>query len=230
MIKKTLLLCLAFSVCFSGLAQTITVKKENARIKNEYGEGFEVVLDGSFDEVDAALVKWMKNLGKTKKTGNVLIVSEPVIAGVTYEAPLFSQAKQTGNLVSAWMGILPDEWSKKDLETINPAIQDQVYNFAVTFQREKIQRQIDESTRAAQAVERQQQRLQNQNRDLNTKIEDNKREKLQLEKSLADNAKELITLTTRLEKNQHDQDSVALAGDQINKVIEMHKERLEKVN
>ena len=230
MIKKILLLYLSFSVSFAGLAQTIAVKKENARIKNEYGEGFEVVLEGSFEEVDAALVKWMKNLGKTKKADNVLVVNEPVIAGVTYEAPLFSQPKQTGNLVSAWMGILPDEWSKKDLETINPEIRNQVYDFAIAFQREKIQRQIDESVRASQTVERQQQRLQNQNRDLNTRIEDNKREKIQLEKSLADNAQELITLTRRLEKNQHDQDSVAVAGEQIKKVIELHKERLQKVN
>ena len=100
----------------------------------------------------------------------------------------------------------------------------------VTFHRDKIQKQIDESIRAAQAVEKQQQRLVNQNRSLNSKLESNKREKVQLEKSLQDNATELITLTNQLAKNKKDQDSVTLATDQIKKMVELHKERQRKVN
>lgn len=228
MISKVLILCLALPV--SGLCQAIVVKNEKARIKSEYGEGFEAVLEGTFEEVETALAKWMKAYGKVKTTDKVLTVADPMVGDVKYSAPIFAQARQTGNVVSAWMGVKPDEWSKKDLEEINPAIKDQVYQFAVTFRRDKIQSQIDESVRAAQAVERQQQRLQNQSRDLNTKIEDNKREKLQLEKSIENNKLELILLTERLEKNKHDQDSVAVAAEQIRKVIEMHKERLNNVN
>ena len=105
-----------------------------------------------------------------------------------------------------------------------------IHDFGVSFHRDKIQKQVDESVRASEAVEKQQQRLNNQNRDLSTKIEDNKREKIQLEKSFEKNKLEFETLSKRLEKNKKDQDSVAVAGEQIKKVIELHKERQRKVN
>ena len=86
------------------------------------------------------------------------------------------------------------------------------------------------SLRASQAVEKQQQKLVNENKSLNTKLEDNKREKIQLEKSMQENVVENGTLLKKIEKNKHDQDSVATAGEQIKKVVEMHKENQRKVN
>jgi hypothetical protein len=78
-------------------------------------------------------------------------------------------------------------------------------------------------------VEKQQMRLVNQNKDLENKIEGNKREKIQLEKSLKNNKVELMTLTKKLEENKKAQDSVAIATEQIKKVVEMHKERQRKI-
>ncbi|HTJ52515.1 MAG TPA: hypothetical protein VL443_23810, partial [Cyclobacteriaceae bacterium] len=102
--------------------------------------------------------------------------------------------------------------------------------FGVQFYRDKIQEQIDESNRALSAVERQQQRFSNQNRDLNMKLEDNKREKIQLEKSLVDNKTEYETLLKKIEKNKKDQDSLITSNEQIKKVIEAQKARQGKVN
>lgn len=214
----------------SAYAQTVNVKKEKTRIKNDYADGFEVELQATPEEVEASLTKFMKSLGKSKTVENYLVVNEPVLQGRTYTAPVFGVNKQVGNIVSAWVGIKTDDWKKDDAEAVNQDLEKMLHDFGVTFYREKIQKQIDESTRAGQAVERQQQRLQNQNRDLTGKIESNKREKIQLEKSLENNKIELETLTKRLEKNKKDQDSVAVAGEQIKKVIEMHKERQRKVN
>jgi hypothetical protein len=228
--KRSIFFFFIISISLSVAGQSIKVKKETARIKNEYADGFEIELQATAEEVEAALAKWMKSFGKTKSNDNFTAVSEPTIMEKKYTAPVYALTKQVGNIVSAWVGIESSDWSKKDAEEVSKELEKLIYDFGVNFYREKIQRQIDESLRASQAVERQQQRLQNQNRDLTTRIEANKREKIQLEKSLENNRVELETLTKRLEKNKKDQDSVAVAGDQIKKVVEMHKEKQRKVN
>jgi hypothetical protein len=51
-----------------------------------------------------------------------------------------------------------------------------------------------------------------------------------LEKSLENNKTENQELLKRIEQNKKAQDSVAVAAEQIKKVVEMHKERQRKVN
>jgi hypothetical protein len=216
-------------IAFLASGQTIKVKKETARIKGEYADGFEVELQATPEEAESALSKWMKTFGKTKQSENYFVVNEPTLQGRSYTHPLYAEVKQLGNIVSVWAGIRTKEWGN-DAETVGPQLEQLTHDFGVNFHRDKIQKQIDESTRAAQAVERQKQKLSNQNRDLSSRIEDNKREKLQLEKSLENNKVELEMLTKKIEKNKKDQDSVAVAGEQIHKVIELHKERQRKVN
>jgi hypothetical protein len=228
--KFNLFIFFLFLINTSLWAQTIRIKKETARIKNEYADGFEVELQATADEAESALTKLMKSFGKTKSQENYIAVNEPSLQGRPYTNSVFGMTKQLGNIVSVWVGLRKSDWPEKEAETVLRELETQLYNFGVTFHRDKIQKQIDESVRAAQAVEKQQQRLVNQNRNLNTKLEGNKREKIQLEKSLVDNGIELETLTKQLDKNKKDQDSVAVAGEQIKKVIEMHRDRQRKVN
>ena len=227
--RKSVLFFSLFLLTLLAHSQTIKVKKETARIKGEYADGFEVELQATSEEAEDALNKLMKSFGKTKQGDDYVVVAEPAIQGTSYVSPVYSRTKQLGNIVSAWIGIRTKEWDS-NVESINRDLERVIYDFGVNFHKEKIQKQIDESTRALQAVEKQTQRLGNQNRDLNTRIEDNKREKIQLEKSIENNKVEMETLIKRLEKNKKDQDSVAIAGEQIKKVIEMHKDRHKKVN
>jgi hypothetical protein len=228
--KQFILFSFLIMLTVTVFAQTVKVKKETARVKNDYANGFEVELQATAEEVESALAKFMKSFGKTKNAENYIVVNEPIIQGITYTEPVYGVTKQVGNIISAWVGIESKDWNKSDTEGVSKDLEKLMHDFGVNFYREKIQRQIEESARASEAVARQQQRLQNQNRDLNNKIENNKREKLQLEKSLADNKIELETLMQRLEKNKKDQDSVAVAGDQIKKVVEMNKAKQRNVN
>lgn len=222
------------SICIlstlSVVAQTVKVKKDQTRIKNEYADGFEVELPGTYEEIDEALAKLMKTLGKSKESEGYYTVAEPSVVGRSYTSPIYGSTKQVGNMISAWIGIKKSEWKDSDAENISNALEGMVRDFGITFHRDKIQKQIDETLRAAQAVEKQTQRLTNQNKSLNSKIANNKQEKIDLEKSLVNNKIELETLTKQLEKNKKDQDSVAVAGQQIQKVLEAHRERQRKVN
>jgi hypothetical protein len=232
MLKHRIIFITSFLLLFilSSSAQTVKVKKEQTRVKNDYADGFEVELPGTYEEIDEALEKLMKTLGKTKESEGQYAVAEPAIVGRTYTAPVYGSTKQVGNIISAWIGLKKSEWKDSDADNISKALESMINDFGVKFHRDKIQKQIDESLRAAQAVERQTQKLSNQNKSLNSKIENNKQEKINLEKSIVSNKIELETLTKQLAKNRKDQDSVAVAGQQIQKVIDMHRERQRKVN
>ena len=93
-----------------------------------------------------------------------------------------------------------------------------------------IQQQIDESEKARQTVEKQQQRLVNENKALKNKLESNKRQKANLEKAIQDNEAEYITLLKRIDDNNKAQDSVAVAAEQIRKVVDAHTEKQKNVN
>jgi hypothetical protein len=80
------------------------------------------------------------------------------------------------------------------------------------------------------AVEKQQQRLATQERDLNMKMEDNKREKIQLKKAIETNKLDSATLILKLAKNKHDTDSLIIVNEQVKKVVEANKEKQKKVN
>jgi hypothetical protein len=214
----------------SLFSQAVRIKKETARIRNDYADGFEAELQATPEEAEAALSRLMKTFGKSKSNEDYIVVSAPSLQGRPYTNPVYGKAKQLGNIISVWVGLRKSDWSESEFEVVSRELETQVYNFTVTFHRDKIQKQIDESLQASQAVLKQQQRLITQNKNLNTKIESNKRQKIQLEKALEDNRIELESLTLRLEKNKKDQDSVAVAGEQIKKVIEMHRERQRKVN
>ena len=80
------------------------------------------------------------------------------------------------------------------------------------------------------ATEKQQARLTNQNKDLNLRLGNNEQERVHLEKALEVNRLEKAVILQKLVNNKKSQDSVANAGVQIKKVLEVHKERQKKVN
>lgn len=223
-LMKTLLFTLMLS-SFVADAQKLEVKKEESRIEGQNTPGYQIAFTAPENEVRSSLSRYLKTLGKTRNSGDYITVAGPLIEGKKYTATLYATTKQAATTTSAWIGLYSEETetgADRNLEKIT-------YNFGVTFQREQIQAQIDESLRALQTVEKQQGRLTNQDRDLRNKIENNKQEKVQLEKSLVENKLELEALTLKLEANGRAQDSVAVAAEQIKKVVEMHKARQKNV-
>lgn len=229
MLRKFIGLILIAST-FAAFAQSVKVTKETARIKGKNADGFEVELEGTVDEVNTALTKYLKTFAKLKLGANPMATSEVALGGSVYKSPVYALTKEKGDRGAAWIGIKEDEWSPEEAEKINKELERLTYDFGVQFYRNKIQVQIDESTRALQAVERQQQRLLTDNKNLNIRLENNQKEKIQLEKSMDVNKLEYLTLLTKLEQNKKSQDSLAIALEQVKKVVEMHTEKQKKVN
>lgn len=211
-------------------AQSVKVNKETARIKGKNADGYEVELEGTGNEVSDALTKYLRTFAKLKPGANPIITREAVIGGYNYKSPVYALTKDKGDRTAAWLGIRTDEWTADEAEKMLRGLERLTYEFGVQFYRDKIQVQIDESIRALQAVERQQQRLASENKNLNIRLENNQKEKVQLEKSLDANKLEYLNLLTKVEQNKKSQDSLAVALEQVKKVVEMHRERQKKVN
>ncbi|NOT75382.1 MAG: hypothetical protein HOP08_10660 [Cyclobacteriaceae bacterium] len=228
---KKLILFFALCIATFSYAQKVEVSKKSEKVKGESAEGYSVELQGKKEDVTAAWNKFIKDLGKVRAGGDYQFIENPAIGGTAYTTGIF-YAKSNGNeeKSTVWAGVKGAEWTVNDIAIVEGQIEKLVYQFGVKFYRDKIQAQIDEGIQASDAVARQTQRLINQNKDLNFKLGNNAQEKIQLEKSVEANKLENLVLIQKIENNKKSQDSVKLAGEQIKKVIEMHKERQRKVN
>lgn len=228
--KKFCLISLLI-ISTTAFAQKITVSKASDRVKgNEIG-GYSTQLTGTIEEVSSAYSKYLKTFGKIKASGSQIQLSAAEISFTKYTAPLYATTQSKGDKILVWLGLDPSEWPAADqAETAMKDLEKVVYDFGVKFYRDKIQVDIDESVRAQQAAEKQTLRLQNENKNLNSRLDFNQKEKLRLEKLLAENKLEYETLISSIAKNKKDQDSVSVATDQIKKMVEAHKQRQNKVN
>jgi predicted RNase H-like nuclease (RuvC/YqgF family) len=216
----------------SAHGQNVTVLKEKEKVKGTSIEVYALTLEGKKDDISSAWNKFLKDLGKLKQSTNPMTVSEPVISGTTYSANVFYAdfKKNNENSSTVWAGINPAEWNEAEIGRVNRELDKLVYQFGVTYYRQKVQEQIDETQEALDAVEKQKQRTLNQNKDLTLKLSNNEQEKIQLEKSIEANKFENAVLKVKLENNKKAQDSLANVGVQIKKVMETHKEKQRKIN
>ncbi len=229
--KKFSFLVILTLLAFQLAAQSIKVKKEKARIKGENVEGYEVELAGSFNAIQSAFTKYLKTMGKVRG-GEPITLTGASLGTSSTTSTVYGvvKEKEKDKFSQVWLGIRKEEWPEGDYDKGNKELEKIIYNFAVQYNQGVIQEDIDESITALNAVEKQQQRLLTENKNLNMKLEDNKREKLQLEKSLENNKLNYETLLKNIEANKYAQDSVAQAGVQIKKVMEAQKEKKKKVN
>jgi hypothetical protein len=223
------LICSLFFISLQ--AQTVAVGKQQERIKGENTGGYGTALEGSKEDVGLAWTKFLKEVGKAKNMTEILTISEPALGATVYpKGILYATLSGDKEKSKVWIGLKESEWTVNDIEIVNSELERLVYRFGVKFYRDKIQLQIDEAQRASDAVDKQKQRLLNQSKDLILKLGNNDQEKIKLEKAIEANKLEHEVLLVKIDNNKKAQDSVALAGEQIKKVVELHKERQRKVN
>ena len=229
--KKFYVIALTF-FCATCLAQTVTVKTANEKVKGDKVEGFSVELEGKYNDVNSQWSKFLKDIGRVKLfSSDPTIITEPVFNGTVYpKGVLYGFIFEDGNQARVWLGLQPKEWEEKDVDYANKHLEKLVYQFGIQFHRSKVQSQIDETTDAAAAVDRQKQRLINQNKDMTIQLANNEQEKIHLDKVLDANKLEHAALLIKLERNKKAQDSLTNVSDQIKKVMGTHQEKLRKIN
>ena len=231
--NKFLVSALLMVTAIISHGQTVTVNKQKEKVKSESIDVYAITLEGKKEDISSSWNKYLRDVGKPKlMVTNPLTISDPIMNGKTYSGKVFYADIKKNNETSStvWAGINPTEWSESEVEDVNRGLEKLVYQFGVTFYRQKVQKQIDESQQALEAVEKQKQRTLSQNKDLTLKLSNNEQEKIQLEKSLEANKLENAALKIKLENNKKAQDSLANVGVQIKKVMDSHKEKQRKIN
>ncbi|MEQ8362305.1 MAG: hypothetical protein RH948_05495 [Cyclobacteriaceae bacterium] len=223
------ILCLLFSV--AALGQKVTTEKQGQKINGEESEGFVTTLEGKKEHVADSWNKFLKDFGKVKQIAGLMSINEPALGGTVYiKGIIYADIKEKGETTQVWLGIVANEWTVNDIEIVKKELEKEVYRFGIKYYKDKIQAQIDEAQRAFDATTRQSQRLVNQNKDLTIQLGNNEQERVKLEERIQSNTLEHAVLVQKLENNKLAQDSVVQAGEQIKKVILLHKERQGKVN
>lgn len=220
-----------FILLLSGtlaMAQTVKVKKGDARIKGNNHAGYETELEAKAEDVETSLLKYLKSLGKVKSSGDLFLLTESSLKPES-KIPIYCMVKKHSSSASVWMGVDEGEWGEGAGE-VQASLEKVVYEFGVKFYRDVVQLEINETEQALQAVEKQQQKYLNENKTLSTRLEDNRREKAQLEKNLENNRMEYESLLLKIDKNKHNQDSVSVANEQIRKMLEAQKQKQRKIN
>ena len=229
---KKLVVLLGF-LAFSPLlqAQKVTVNKKSDKVKGESAEGYTTTLEGKKEDIAAAWAKYIKTFGRVKSGSGYDFIENPAMGGTVYTSGIL-YAKNDGNVESGsvWLGIRADEWTVNDIKIVEETVEKLVYQFGIKFYKDKIQAQINEAQQALNIVVRKQQQLVGENKSLNSKLTNNEQQKIQLEKSLEANKLEHLVLQQKIVNNKKAQDSVAATTVTIKRAIEMHQERLRKVN
>jgi flagellin-like hook-associated protein FlgL len=215
-----------------SVAQPISVKQQSEKVKGDNVEGYSSTLDAKRNDVNSSWTKFLKEVGKLKLlSSDPVVVTEPNFNSTVYQKGIiYANIFDNGDQTRVWIGLNPKEWEEKDRDVATKETEKLVYQFVVRFNREKVQKQIDETQHAADAVEKQRQRLVSQNKDMTFQLTNNQKEKVHLEKSIENNRLEYEALLIKLDKNKKAQDSLSNVSAQIKKVKEGHEERLRKIN
>jgi ABC-type xylose transport system substrate-binding protein len=98
----------------SAHSQTVTVMKQNEKLKNESIDVFAITLEGKKEDISSAWNKFLRENGKVRPLSftNPIIVSEPVMNGTTYTGKAFyaDLKKNSETSSTVWAGINPAEW------------------------------------------------------------------------------------------------------------------------
>lgn len=229
--KKFYAITLTF-FCSTSWAQTVTVKPTSEKVKGDKLEGFSTELEGKNSDINSQWSKFLKDIGRVKLfSSDPMVITEPNFNGTVYpKGILYGHIFENGSITRVWLGIQPKDWEEKDVEFANKQLEKLVYQFGIQFHRSKVQAQINETKEASDAVEKQKQRLVNQNKDMTIQLGNNEQEKIHLDKAVDANKLEHEALIIKLERNKKAQDSLANVSEQIKKVMTTHQDRLRKIN
>lgn len=212
-------------------AQRVNVTRDAHRIKGDNVDGYAADLTGTMEEVTASYTKYLRSFSKVKTIDKLMQLSDVTIDQTKFTYPVYATVKGKADKASVWMGMNPAEWADTaQYKKVRNELEKLVYKFGVKFYRDKIQADVDDASRAQLTAEKQTLRLQNEGKNLNARLEFNQKEKLRLEKALIDNKAEYETLLLDIASNKKGQDSLAIATDQIKKMVDKHKDRQQKVN
>jgi TolA-binding protein len=143
---------------------------------------------------------------------------------------LFTDFVTRNNVTRVWLGWKPADWLENQRDAVDKELSKQVYQFTLKFYQDQVLAQIDESEQAVRAVERAQQKTVNEGSDLQMRLDENSRERVQLERALETNKFNNTILLQKLENNKKSLDSLSVALDKVKKAVELQRLKLREIH
>jgi hypothetical protein len=228
--KKLVFIILIITIHSQLIAQRVIVEAATEKVKSSQVDGYQSKMDANKKELQDAWLKFAKNIGKSKSSGDVIEINDVVIDGEIYAGKtVYSKIIENERSTTIWMGIREKDWDE-NYTKVEPFMERLVKEFSVRFYQERIMAEIGESEKALRFAERQQSKTLNENNDLKMKLEENEREKLQLERSLNNNQLQNQVIKQKIENNTKTQDSLSVSLEKIKRMIEMQRERMRQIN
>jgi len=229
---KSAWLSIAFAIITPIVcAQKVTVTERSSKVLGETCDGYSSDLDASSENLQVAMSKFLKESGKTKNTGEMFTITEPVINGTVYtKGSLYATVNGSDVKTRVWIGINKSQWSEDEAKTILKEVEQMVYRFGIKYYRDQIQVQINETQQALDAVAKATQKTTSEGKSLANKLQSNDQEKIRLEKALEANKLEDLVLKQKIVNNKKSLDSLVASSEKIQQMMQVHKEKQNKVN
>lgn len=230
--KRISIILTFFSSLSFAFSQEITVKPENKTISGTEYVGFISSVEGSFDNHKDLWIKEMKNKGKVKKSNSYYKIEDFVFPQITEKllTGCTQVALQRDSTVSIWLGIDVSTLEQDEASKVEEEVKGIVYNYILDYRKSAVLKDIEDAERAAAFTSRKHQKLISELETLQLKLLDAQNEKTRLEESIKSIEFEINVLQQKIENNKTDQETTYKQLEQIRKVLEMHKERLKKLN
>jgi len=211
--------------------QEITAKEETKTLENTKYPGYSISVEGKLDRHQDGWTKLLKNKGKVRKRNSLYSIEDFVFPQITEKLLNgYTQVMLRDTTVNIWLGIDVSELEGDEPQQILGEIKGMLENYVLDYRKSLVLDDIQNAERAAAYTSQQHQRLIRDMENLKIRLLDSENEKRRLEENLKTMELEIEVLKQKIVNNGADQERTLVELEQIRKVLEMHKERLKKLN
>ena len=213
LVKKFLTL-VALMLGFYGMnwGQKVSTAEKSERLQGRQIKGYSTTLVGT--DVREAWLRYLREHGRLRDRESYLEIRDLSFISAKQDT-VFSKLNQGQATTAIWVGS-----TGKQL-----GLQEFLHSFGVKYYQDEIQEDIDESARVERMTVRQQQRLLNENKNLNLRLENNAKDSVRLVEAVKRNQLEQVELVQKLKNNAQAQDSVKVELERIRGVIKEQEEK-----
>lgn len=217
----TLNLFLAVNLLFSAHAQEKTWRKEKMNVMGVSHHGYSTTVPFSEYKTKMYLSAYLKENNRISEKKNFTEIKEGPWKAKEDQAKVYALVSGDSTKSRIWLGYTADAG-----EELMKAVEAEVQNLSFTMSKYHLQFQIKEAESAATFLSKELKSAQRDAQRLNQKLEQNGQEKIRLEQALEQNAQEKIHLEQDLVSNSKNQEDRTKALEEVNRQLELLKERL----
>lgn len=212
-------------------AQTVEVNPANGSIKEKSLKGFVVCLELDVKDLEKSWSRYLKSLGKFETVERQAMVGLALmLPAVSSDAiDFYSKVTVSPRCVQVFMGGLRAGSSLELLDVQNDNIKKLLYDFAVEQYRQDLIGQISEAERVVNLAVKAHDKRESEGENIKSKLKRNRKEKVNLLKSIDENASNLKKLQVDSARNVTEQESALEEINKVRKIAEDKKQKLSQV-